>query len=233
MTLKNHIKKILREETLSESRHLRRRFNQEKLDHEFEESMEYASKSPYKFESLEDLKHYVISIMMDGLHGELSNWGSNDFPYDEIYDYLKDKYSDEIEEYDHLIGDNELTESRIGPDVRRRVNKIDKLVDVLLSDMYVEDYESEEQFFQGVTEELYFLVKNEDFGVHDVEWIDIYDYIDQYRRNDINEYYREHFKDEEINESELTERCWKGYTQKGMKTMFGKRYPNCVKVKKK
>ncbi len=37
---------------------------------------------------------------------------------------------------------------------------------------------------------------------------------------------------EEQNESELTERCWKGYTQKGMKTMFGKRYPNCVKIKK-
>ena len=31
---------------------------------------------------------------------------------------------------------------------------------------------------------------------------------------------------------EITERCWKGYTQKGMKTMFGKRYPNCVKTKK-
>jgi len=38
---------------------------------------------------------------------------------------------------------------------------------------------------------------------------------------------------EEMSESELTERCWKGYTQKGMKTMFGKRYPNCVKIKKK
>lgn len=38
-------------------------------------------------------------------------------------------------------------------------------------------------------------------------------------------------KKQEQNESELTERCWKGYTQKGMKTMFGKRYPNCVKKK--
>ena len=34
-------------------------------------------------------------------------------------------------------------------------------------------------------------------------------------------------------ETELKERCWAGYTQKGMKTMFGKRYPNCVKKKKK
>ena len=30
-------------------------------------------------------------------------------------------------------------------------------------------------------------------------------------------------------ETEMTEACWKGYTKKGMKTMFGKRYPNCVK----
>jgi hypothetical protein len=39
-------------------------------------------------------------------------------------------------------------------------------------------------------------------------------------------------KHSEMKESELTEKCWKGYTQKGMKTMFGKRYPNCVKKTK-
>jgi len=33
-------------------------------------------------------------------------------------------------------------------------------------------------------------------------------------------------------EVELNEKCWRGYTQKGMKTMFGKKYPNCVKIKK-
>ena len=37
----------------------------------------------------------------------------------------------------------------------------------------------------------------------------------------------------EQTEGELTEKCWAGYTQKGMKTMFGKRYPNCVKKTKK
>ena len=37
---------------------------------------------------------------------------------------------------------------------------------------------------------------------------------------------------EEQTEGELTEKCWAGYTQKGMKTMFGKRYPNCVKKTK-
>jgi len=32
---------------------------------------------------------------------------------------------------------------------------------------------------------------------------------------------------------EILEACWKGYHKEGMKTMFGKRYPNCVKNKKK
>merc|ERR1712078_111664 len=31
---------------------------------------------------------------------------------------------------------------------------------------------------------------------------------------------------------ELDEKCWPGYEKKGMKTMFGKRYPNCVKKSK-
>ena len=32
-------------------------------------------------------------------------------------------------------------------------------------------------------------------------------------------------------ETPIDEACWKGYEKKGMKTMFGKRYPNCVKKK--
>ena len=31
----------------------------------------------------------------------------------------------------------------------------------------------------------------------------------------------------------LLEKCWPGYEKKGMKKMFGKMYPNCVKKKKR
>jgi len=34
-----------------------------------------------------------------------------------------------------------------------------------------------------------------------------------------------------VAEDDLDEACWKGYHKEGMKTMFGKRYPNCVKNK--
>jgi hypothetical protein len=46
-----------------------------------------------------------------------------------------------------------------------------------------------------------------------------------------NPSYYTKLKKSEIEEvkKEINEKCWKGYTQKGMKTMFGKRYPNCVK----
>jgi outer membrane lipoprotein SlyB len=36
-------------------------------------------------------------------------------------------------------------------------------------------------------------------------------------------------RDEGIAEEQLDEKCWDGYEKKGMKNMFGKRVPNCVK----
>ena len=36
-----------------------------------------------------------------------------------------------------------------------------------------------------------------------------------------------------LDEHLLVEKCWPGYEKKGMKKMFGKMYPNCVKKKKK
>jgi hypothetical protein len=69
-----------------------------------------------------------------------------------------------------------------------------------------------------------------------------YDSIDKLMRNIMKEhdmtakelhnaFVKKHAKtpDEWIKESIILEKCWKGYKKKGMKTMFGKRYPNCVK----
>jgi len=65
---------------------------------------------------------------------------------------------------------------------------------------------------------------------------EIQEYLDGYKsqylnKSDVTNDF-EQLDKEEMKEGELTEKCWKGYTQKGIKTMFGKRYPNCVKKKK-
>ena len=49
----------------------------------------------------------------------------------------------------------------------------------------------------------------------------------------VKEKYKGQIMDVKKEEVELDEKCWKGYEKKGMKTMFGKRYPNCVKKTKK
>ena len=43
---------------------------------------------------------------------------------------------------------------------------------------------------------------------------------------------KEKVKSEQMSFQQFQEKCWAGYEKKGMKTMFGKRYPNCVKKKK-
>ena len=40
---------------------------------------------------------------------------------------------------------------------------------------------------------------------------------------------KEEFDPTDLSFQSFMEKCWKGYEKKGMKTMFGKRYPNCVK----
>ena len=40
---------------------------------------------------------------------------------------------------------------------------------------------------------------------------------------------KEEFDPTDLSFQRFIEKCWKGYEKKGMKTMFGKRYPNCVK----
>ena len=42
---------------------------------------------------------------------------------------------------------------------------------------------------------------------------------------------QERLKAEQMSFQQFQEKCWAGYEKKGMKTMFGKRYPNCVKKK--
>lgn len=47
---------------------------------------------------------------------------------------------------------------------------------------------------------------------------------------ELNDEGEEEEDEEELNEEAVDEACWKGYRKEGMKKMFGKMYPNCVKV---
>lgn len=126
--------------------------------------------------------------------------------------------------------------------IQRRLKKpvdyysIRSLVKTEMYNLNVFDYANEYYYLEAVATD----VTDELLPVSsDPTYSSIFEKIHDYIINEfgdiITTYWNENnFDSDELYENtELTEKCWKGYTQKGMKTMFGKRYPNCVKVKKK
>ena len=142
--------------------------------------------------------------------------------------------------------ENVVTENRINPSLRRRFSQdlddleIRKIMRVVMGDKYLEDYNNYDSFVDdvvmGVSDYLFDEnnISISDGNNYSLQW-ELYDYLMDEYSSMIIKYYKsnkEEDEDELYENTELTERCWKGYTQKGMKTMFGKRYPNCVKIKK-
>ena len=127
MNLKESIKKILKEERKPSS-YLIRRFTADRINDVFKDSLDYVS---YKLKGnygLKKFKDRVMTVMMDGLHGELSNWGRDDFPYEEIEEFLLDTYSDEmVERYHQMYGDEHLRnlqEETINEDFKEDLIKV-------------------------------------------------------------------------------------------------------------
>ena len=139
-----------------------------------------------------------------------------------------------------------ITEIQNNLSLRRRFGQdlddleIRKVIRVFMNDKYLEDYVHYDSFVDDVVSDVtdYFFDENNIMVGDDNNYSlhrEFYDYIKDEYESMIVKYYRNNTKgdeDELYENIELTESCWKGYTQKGMKTMFGKRYPNCVKIKK-
>jgi hypothetical protein len=84
--------------------YLLRRFDMSRLNEEFNEALNYTMTQMGIISTLDKFKAIVINVMMDHLHGDLSNWGDNEFPYQEIYDFLTDAYSEKMTKaYRHMI----------------------------------------------------------------------------------------------------------------------------------
>ena len=110
--MKELIRKVLKEE-LNESLFFRRRVDMDLFEKEFYENLNYAigitlslrdQGNPTTFSKF---KRRVIDYLMDNYHGELSNWGSKEYPYDEVYNFLSDYFYNKIKEkYDEVFGED-------------------------------------------------------------------------------------------------------------------------------
>ena len=158
--MKELIRTILRESTF-----FRRRIDMRLMEKEFFETLNFATDMFLKRSyvgidfTFKEFKRRVIDFLMDDYHDVLSNGGSNDFPYDEVYDFLSNHFHDKIKERYDLILNRNINES-VPSQVKRRQQIFDDMF-LTKRNRYIScDYRTPEYLFNGLLEltleELYF-----------------------------------------------------------------------------
>ena len=101
--LVKYVKEKLGLTDINESSFLRRRVDVSTLDNDILDNLNYVTdiflrglKYGNRME-FDEFKRRIISGIIDDYHGDLSDWGQNEFPYDEIYNFLLERYLPKIE----------------------------------------------------------------------------------------------------------------------------------------
>ena len=110
-----------------------------------------------------------------------------------MFEYLKDNnlIKDNLKESIRKILKEESEKIVFSNFFKRKLSVVDQVIDSVVEELYVCDYEDANQFFEGVVYEMSWLVRNDDYGLDDVEWLDIYDYLSEFKKKEILEYYTE------------------------------------------
>ena len=113
MNLKENIKRILNESTF-----FRRRVDMSLMDKEFFEVLNYVAyklitkHDEGKIVKFPEFKNRVIDYLIDNYHGELSDWGREEYPYVEVYEFLSNHFKDKIKEKYDLMFNRNINESK-------------------------------------------------------------------------------------------------------------------------
>jgi hypothetical protein len=257
MNLQETIRRVLREEL---SPRIRRRLSNDEMENEFLESFEGAyrltkNRKVLSSHFLDELLYTTITFMMDGVHWRfVSTLPEDEFWYDDIHKELENYYRDRIMQmYNERKGIKEsiLREYLIESDPKVGTGKKPKgsdrrlytdenpkdtvsvkfrtkqdIVDTLNKESFKsKSHARQSQIINLIHQRLIVALERAKDPEVKKRLKTAFEYIESKKEQSKK-------KTQEMKEGELTERCWAGYTQKGMKTMFGKRYPNCVKKKK-
>ena len=91
----------------------------------------------------------------------------------------------------YIISENQNEEFKRKLPLIRRKWLIEKILDVILDNMYVCDYDDEEWFVQSVVYEV-FEYKNQEPQLVNIPMSDLSGFIEEIFSDDIKEYYNEH-----------------------------------------
>jgi len=200
-SLKESIRKVLKEETEYSNKFKRRNYWFKSLI-----KQSFVFQYPCEFDNFTEfmlgVHNEIRDIISEGENEDgtpVSDW----LTYDEGVKYVEEHMINGLKEfYYENCNNHDLYESKkieVSNRFKRKMSIVDRLIDSLIENsMYPCDYDDEEEFYQGVIDELSWLVKNEDFGVDDVEWLDIYDYISNFKEEELKDYYRERCSSKDV-----------------------------------
>ena len=195
MNLRSNIKKVLMESTF-----FRRRVDMRLVEKEFYENLNYATdgfisklKKGISFD-FDVFKRIVMHNLMDDYHNDLSDGGLNEFPYDEIYEFLSDHFHDKIKDRYDLIVSRNINESKIPPSVNRRLHYVDEYINNLDPNDVCEYWTVDEvnEYTNGTLIEIIRTIIGDSSGIDSDNYGSIYDVIYEFL---VNSNYTEQIRD--------------------------------------
>ena len=204
MTLQESIRKVLKEE-LNESTYLRRRVDMSTIDKKFFTNLNIVTDKYLKrhdgYCSFNVFRTTVISYLIDDYRDNLSDEDYDNFPYDEVYNFLLNHFYDKIKDrYVEVFG-GDINESenirkvlkeeyKIPLNVRRRLPILKTVLHSSLISSYPCDYDNLDEFIEDTISDVnqYFkwIDKKKEITSEQAELT-----IRAYLLDDIKEYYLE------------------------------------------
>ena len=194
-----------------------------KLDHDFKDPLVKSTKG-YSYPSGHSTQSNLLSLVLSDLYPKYKKdftkiaddivysrqMAKAHYPSDirfgeklakSMFKYLKDNnlIKSDLKESIRRILKEETNKIVVSTRFKRKMSVVDQLINTLIEDsMYPCDYDNEEEFYQGTIDELSWLVKNNNFGLEDVEWLDIHDYITHFKEEELKDYYRERCSNKKV-----------------------------------
>ena len=194
-----------------------------KLDHDFKDPLVKSTKG-YSYPSGHSTQSNLLSLVLSDLYPKYKKdftkiaddivysrqMAKAHYPSDikfgeklakSMFKYLKDNnlIKSDLKESIRRILKEETNKIVVSNRFKRKMSVVDQLINTLIEDsMYPCDYDNEEEFYQGTIDELSWLVKNDNFGLENVEWLDIHDYITHFKEEELKDYYRERCSNKKV-----------------------------------
>jgi hypothetical protein len=193
-----------------------------KLDHDFKDPLVKSTKG-YSYPSGHSTQSNLLSLVLSDLYPKYKKdfnkivdnivfsrqMAKAHYPSDikfgeklakSMFKYLKDNnlIKSDLKESIRRVLKEESKKIKFSSLFKRKFHIVDRLIDAHIDGMYTCDYAGANEFFEGVIEEMSWMVRSEEFGLDDVDWLDIYDYLNEIKKEEILEYYTERCNDDNV-----------------------------------